>query len=410
MSKSTSPTTTPPTSPTRSNRSTSRVWINTKVFRSGHRTRNWCATLNNAKETDYSLLENAVGWKVNRKVKITWMAAGVEHGPLRPADWVTPEDYNSEENRQARLNSGELTPHLQMAFQVDKETTWGEITKKLPTLFGLPASALHIEPCQGGLQDQRNYCSKEGNYCEWGEPTEFEPARRSEQGKRSDLEEIQKEIHEGTDIDVLKMKYFGSFASHEGFLTRYAGWFKDSQTKKDLLTDYEQVTWRPWQKTIIDIATGPVKKRTLHVIVDPNGNSGKSFLANWMCLHLNFLLLNPVSKRDMAYILCQHLSTGKSVSGVVIDIARSIVGSGMHEHLPNTSMASVYNFVEALHDGRITNTKYESTTRWFKPPHVFMFTNHPVEIRSEFSLSADRWNVMNLRAGVLVQHTSSSWD
>jgi hypothetical protein len=95
---------------------------------------------------------------------------------------------------------------------------------------------------------------------------------------------------------------------------------------------------------------------------------------------------------------------------VVIDIARSVVGSGMNEHLPNTAMAAVYNFVEALHDGRITNTKYESQTVFFKQPHVMIFTNHEIEIRSDFTLSRDRWNVMKLTSGILLQQTNSRWD
>ena len=125
---------------------------------------------------------------------------------------------------------------------------------------------------------------------------------------------------------------------------------------------------------------------------------------------MGFLVVNPVSRKDLAYILTQTLDSGIRVPGVVVDIARSVVGSGVNEHLPNTAMASVFNFCEALHDGVITSTKYEAKTVWFDQPHVFIFTNHEIEIRSEYTLSNDRWNVMNLRAGVLMQHTGAAWD
>ena len=108
--------------------------------------------------------------------------------------------------------------------------------------------------------------------------------------------------------------------------------------------------------------------------------------------------------------MTQTLDSGIPVKGVIVDIARSIVGSGINEHLPNTAMMSVFNFIEACHDQRITSTKYEAKTVWFPQPHCFIFTNHEVEIRSEYTLSADRWNVMNLRAGVLMQHTGAAWD
>lgn len=364
---------------------------------------------------DYATLrENGVGFKINRKVEVTWLATGVEHGPLRQNDWITPDDYNTPLQQEARLANGELTPHLQMAFQTSKETTWQEVLK-IQSLFQTAQSSIHVEPCQGGLSDQREYCQKEkdtqhGSYFEAGTAKEFEPARRGHQGKRSDLEDIQKEIHEGADIDVLREKYFGSFASHEGFLQRYAGLWKDQQWKSELKTNYENVKWRPWQKTILDLAAGPPLRRKLTVVVDPAGAGGKSYLADYLSLHMGFLLLNPVSKRDMAFILCQALSSGKAVPGVVIDVPRSVVGTGASESSfgLNSSLASLYCFSEGLLDGRITSTKYESVTRWFKPPHVFLFTNHPVEICSEFSLSKDRWNVFDLKGTVLVN--KHVWD
>jgi len=361
---------------------------------------------------DYATLrESGVGWAINRKVKLTWVAAGIEHGPLRADDWQD-EDYNSEENQEARLKSGVQTPHLQMAFQTSKETTWQEVLK-IQSLFQT-AQKIHVEPCQGGLSDQREYCQKEaneqdGSYFEIGEAKEFEPARRSHQGKRSDLEDIQKEIHEGTEIDSLKEKYFGSFASHEGFLQRYAGSWKDQQWRNQLKTDYENVKWRPWQQTFLDLAAGPVSKRKIHVVVDTAGAGGKSYLANYLALQ-GWLLLNPVSKRDMAYILCQTLSSGKSVPGVVLDVPRSVVGTGVNEtsYGLNQTMNSIFCFAESLKDGRITSTKYESVTRWFKPPHVFLMTNHAVDICSEFSLSKDRWDVYDLKGTILVN--KHVWD
>ena len=392
----------------------SRVWIDTKIFRPSHRSANWCATLNNAREMDFATLrESGVGWNVNRKVKLTWVAAGIEHGPLRDDSWITPEDYNSEENQEARSKSGVQTPHLQMAFQTSKETTWQEVLK-IQSLFQT-AQKVHVEPCQGGLSDQREYCQKEasvdnGSYFEIGEPVEFKAARRGHQGKRSDLEDIQKEIHAGTPIETLREKYFGSFASHEGFLQRYAGSWKADQWQTQLKTNYENVKWRPWQQQIVDLASGPPLKRKLTVIVDPAGAGGKSYLADYLSLHMGFLLLNPVSKRDMAYILCQALSSGKDVPGVVIDVPRSVVGTGASEtgYGLNSSLASLYCFGEGCLDGRITSTKYESVTRWFKPPHVFLFTNHPVEICSDYSLSKDRWNVFDLKGTILV--SKHVWD
>jgi hypothetical protein len=333
-----------------------------------------------------------------------WWCHGVEHGPLRPEGWVTPTNWNTPEARQQRTESGEQTPHLQCAFQTSHDIAWSKAIEWLNekcTDATRDGGAWHVEPAQGGLEDQRSYCSKEGTFFESGEPEEFERARRSEQGKRSDFEDIKNKIQEGASIDDLREEYFATFAQHERYFTAYKGIYDEKNFKERKLTNYDNIVWKPWQGSILEIAMGPVQNRKVHVIVDPAGNSGKSFLSNYMALRLNFLILNPSSKRDMAYIFTQAIHSGMNVSGVVIDIARSIVGSGMNEHLPNTALAAVYNFVECMHDERITNTKYESKTVWFPQPHVFIFTNHAVE-RNEFTLSADRWNVMNLRANVLM--------
>ena len=393
-----------------------RVWFDTTKFRASHRASEWCATFNNARQRDLDTCANLAGAHLTRKSQIAWILAGAEHGPLRDDDWQTPELYNSEEARAARLASGSKTPHLQIAFQLTRPTTWENVATGFARLFGVERGTISTFPCMGNLQDQKDYCSKEGHTVEsnigWGDfPKDFERARRAEPGKRNDLNDIKRKLTEGTStFDELREEYFSTFAVHETFLRRFNGVLTQQKVKSQKLTELDAITWRPWQKTILDIANGPVQNRKVHIVVDKNGNSGKSFLSNYLALKHGFLLLNPVSKNDLAYILATTLDSGIAVKGVIVDIARSIVGSGINEHLPNAAMMSVFNFIEACHDGRITSTKYESKTVWFEQPHVFIFTNHEVEIRSEYTLSADRWNVMNLRAGVLMQHTGAAWD
>jgi len=375
-----------------------RIRIDPSHYKPDYRTQFWVATLNNATVDDENHFHAICGDRVTQKTRVDWWCHGVEHGPLRTSDWIQPEDYNSPESRIKRIEEGELTPHLQCAFQLSSATRWCDVISWLNKTVQRPMGAWHVEPAQGGLEDQRNYCSKEGNYFESGEAKPFERARSSKQGHRSDYDDIRDEIAKGVDIDELRTRYFSQFAQHERFFINYKGQLNEEVFKGQELTTYENVQWRPWQESIIEIANGPVLNRTLHVIVDPSGNSGKSFLSNYLALKLNFLILNPSSKRDLAYIFTQEIQKGTNVRGVIIDIARSIVGSGMNEHLPNSAMASVYNFVECLHDKRITNTKYESKTMFFPQPHVFMFTNHQVEQFSEYTLSADRWNVKTLDA------------
>lgn len=246
-----------------------RVWFDTTKFRASHRQAEWCATYNNAKVTDLATCENLLHRRLTRKTAISWFLAGVEHGPLRDADWETPEDYNSEEAREARLANGLKTPHLQMAFQLTKPTTWSTVVEALATFFNVEKGTIQCFPCMGNLEDQKNYCSKEGQTMEFGEPKEFERAKRPEPGKRTDLDDIKRKLTEETStFDELRDEHFGTFAVHENFLRKYNGVLIQQKVKSQKLTELNAVTWRPWQKTIIDIAEGPVQNRKVHIVVD----------------------------------------------------------------------------------------------------------------------------------------------
>ena len=376
-------------------------------------TKYFVATINNASEDDrealLSLREAGGLPRVGQRAQVTGLVAGVEHGPLRPAGYTPPEDYNDPEVREARVARNEKTPHLQIylatSLNVRPSAVRAALESTLARAVGFLAAA------NGSLQDQEDYVTKEDSSpIRIGHIEDFERAKRKRQGERSDLEAVKQDIHEGMEWGELRQKHFSAFAAHEAFFKRYRGALIEETVKKDILTSYDQVSWKPWQQTLIDIASGPVQNRKCHVVIDPNGNAGKSYLASYLAVKMGFLIVNPSSRRDLGFILTSTLNSGIPVPGVVIDIARSVVGSGMNEHLPNTAMASVYNFVEALHDGRITNTKYESQTVFFKQPHVMIFTNHEIEIRSDFTLSRDRWNVMKLTSGILLQQTNARWD
>ncbi len=68
--------------------------------------------------------------------------------------------------------------------------------------------------------------------------------------------------------------------------------------------------------------------------------------------------------------------------GIIWDIPRSSKG--------NVSYATL----EAVKNGLICNTKYETGVKVFNPPHVIVFANFPPDDESQ--LSADRWHIISL--------------
>lgn len=106
--------------------------------------RAWCFTVNNYEDNE---IENA------KKIPYDYLIIGKEIG-----------------------EGG--TPHLQGYLYREKKVTFGKIKKMLPRA--------HLEIAKGTPLDNFKYCSKDGNFEEFGE--------RPHQGKRSDLDEIKESL------------------------------------------------------------------------------------------------------------------------------------------------------------------------------------------------------------------------
>jgi len=53
-----------------------------------------------------------------------------------------------------------------------------------------------------------------------------------------------------------------------------------------------------------------------------------------------------------------------------------------------------YNSIECILNGMITNTKYETGTKVFNPPNIFVFSNFMPDTSS---LSKDRWKIYTIK-------------
>lgn len=89
------------------------------------------------------------------------------------------------------------TPHLQGFFMFEnKETKRFSAVKKLLEKLGF--HGWHIESCKGSPMQNVEYCSKQGDFTEYGE-------RPKGQGKRTDLDDVCQAIKEGaTMVDLIE--------------------------------------------------------------------------------------------------------------------------------------------------------------------------------------------------------------
>lgn len=104
------------------------------------------------------------------------------------------------------IETGEKgTRHIQGYVCFHKRRTLASVKKWLPTA--------HWEACKGSPAQNRDYCLKDGSYCEHGEVPK-------NQGNRTDLDELHETIKNGATIEEIVSNHFGSFLRYQRGIDR----------------------------------------------------------------------------------------------------------------------------------------------------------------------------------------------
>lgn len=134
---------------------------------------------------------------------------------------------------------------------------------------------------------------------------------------------------------------------------------------------------RSWQREIVNFVSKPeADKRKIFWVVDPVGNTGKS----WLCSHIyntmnSVAILENGASKDIA-----HAYNGEKI--VLFDFSRSC------EERIN------YGIIESIKNGKIFSPKYNSSTKIFEEcPHIVCFSNFEPDFNK---FSADRWIIRRI--------------
>lgn len=125
------------------------------------RSRRWCFTINNYSEEERTILVDSFSDRGRDANGITFAIIGFEVGATG-------------------------TPHVQGFLCLKRPISLVSI-KRIPGM-----SRGHFESCRGSLQQNLDYCRKEGNFLEFG--------TLPMQGQRTDLERVANLVNEGKDI------------------------------------------------------------------------------------------------------------------------------------------------------------------------------------------------------------------
>lgn len=295
--------------------------------KSAPRSKHWCFTMNNYTESDIdriSLLKNTPG---------LYLIYGKEVGE-------------------------QGTPHLQGFVSFPLRKRLPQVIKALGQCHcSIARSIIHsIE-----------YCKKEGNFTEIGEPP-------GGQGRRNDLEDFKNAVKSGAikygEMQKVRELHSEVYAKYSRFCEEYLLDHRP-ETKQDVHP------LRKWQSELNAILNGPVDKREIIFVVDLTGNSGKTWFFHYYNSNHkeNSQIILPGKKADMSFTL-------KETNRVVLfDCPRSKQG----EYI-------LYDFLEEVKNGYVFSGKYESKIKRFPTPHVVVAMN---EYPNMQQLSSDRYKIID---------------
>jgi len=258
------------------------------------------------------------------------------------------------------------TPHLQGYFCLNGR-------KRIDTVKRTFSPRAHFESAKGTAQQNWIYCSKEGNFTEFG----TKPAD-SKQGQRSDLIAFKEWIKNSPE-------YPSDALISDQWPSVFINYRTNALALRDLLRkpvaledgDYGD-NGNPWQITLRDrLMAEPEDDRQIDFYVDENGGVGKSwFVRKWMTDNNDAQLLGIGKRDDITY---------------AIDITKRV----FFFNVPRMQMQYLhYGCLESLKDRIFFSTKYQSVTkRMLHKPHVVVFSNEKPDFEK---LTSDRYNIVEI--------------
>lgn len=274
------------------------------------------------------------------------------------------------------------TPHLQGYVQIEKTISIDSVTNFLNKILG---TQVHSEKARGTHEEARDYCIDENKRAQNTTPVTIGEITAhggiQGRGRRNDLEAVKAAIESGMSLSDLQSNFFQEFAMYGRFLTQYHIDFKQRSTQTLLRDSTSSAQLRAWQTACLNICQQPATGRRLSWFWENVGNVGKSFMARYLALHHQAIIVRAMKKADMLHALSKTILDTKIV---VFDLTRSTEAGAVEV---------VYEVIEQLLDQVISSGKYDSQTVWFDTVHIIVFANFEP---NRGTMSLDRWDVHHI--------------
>ena len=226
----------------------------------------------------------------------------------------------------------------------------------------------HIEKANGTPEQNKAYCSKEGNYKEFGTII-------NKGSNKLIIEDLREQIKKCNSwAEVLNIP---GCEKHLKFCQEF---FNNLDRRDKEL--YKNVILKDWQILINDYLNKPGDNRSILFVIDEKGGKGKTFLSNY--------LFN--TRDDIFY------STNGKTTDIVYNYSKSIKRNILIDITRKISLDKInFDAIETIINPIFTSNKYTSGTFIRKEPsNCIIFTNNN-NIESLINyLSEDRIKILNL--------------
>lgn len=134
-----------------------------------------------------------------------------------------------------------------------------------------------------------------------------------------------------------------------------------------------------WADHILELLSAEPNRRSVIWVWSSVGGTGKSTFCDYLLDNMNAVFLSKGKYGDIINVIYKTNMQDKKI--VCFDLPR------------NNGNKISYDAIEAIKNGRILNTKFETGYKRFKPPHIIVFANAEPELEK---LSDNRWIVINV--------------
>lgn len=235
----------------------------------------------------------------------------------------------------------------------------------------LSCARLHLEASRGSPQQNRDYCTKDGDFEEFGNLPVLE------QGRRTDLESFFAWSDEHARTNGRPPTTPEAARHAPVVVTKYPRIMQTVRLRFDS-PPLEEGQPNEWQNELEEELDSDPEDRKVKFYVDPDGGKGKSwFVRYYLSKHPNTTQFLSVGKRDdLACAIKTHTRV------FLVDVPREQMEFFQ------------YSVMEQLKNRLVFSPKYNSQTKVMQAvPHVVVFCNEEPDM-SRFT--EDRWDITHL--------------